>query len=98
MRPLGRVPDVPEGALVRVPHPPFDVLVTRVGGCLYAIEDACPHSGRSLSEGSLAGTAVTCPGHGWEIDLRTGEVCTAVGRGEKNPVFRAVDEDGAVSI
>jgi nitrite reductase/ring-hydroxylating ferredoxin subunit len=97
-RAIGRLPRVAEGALVRVARPPFDVLVTRVGGCLYAIEDACPHSGRSLSEGRLEGHVVTCAGHGWEIDVRTGGVLTAVGRGEQNPVFRAADEDGVVVL
>lgn len=86
---------VGEGALVQVQRPPFHVLVTRVNGRLHAIEDACPHSGWSLCEGRLDGHVVTCPGHGWEVDVRTGEVLTAVGRGERNPVFE-VRPDGAI--
>lgn len=97
-REIGRIAHVDEGALVRVARPPFDVLVTRAGGCLHAIEDACPHSGQSLCDGAIEGHVVTCAGHGWQIDVRTGEVLTEVGRGEKNPVFRAVDEDGHVVV
>ena len=41
---------------------------------------------------------MTCPAHGWQIDVRTGEVITAAGKGERNPVFEARDEDGAVVI
>ncbi len=83
---------------MRVTRPPFDVLVTRVDGQLHAIEDACPHSGRSLCEGRLEGHVVTCAGHGWQIDVRTGEVLTEAGLGEKNPVFRAADEGEGVVV
>lgn len=82
-----RVPDVTEGAKVRVPRPPYDVLVVRAGGRWRAIEDACPHSGWSLSEGELVGERVVCAGHGWEICVRTGRVCVPAGLDEANPVF-----------
>lgn len=88
---------VEEGALVRVERPPFHVLVTRIEGALHAIEDTCPHSGWSLSEGRLEGHEVVCPGHGWRIDVRTGEVTTEAGRGERNPCF-AVREGGAIVL
>lgn len=97
-RVLGRVANVPEGSLVRVSRPPFDVLVTRIGGALFALEDACPHSGASLCEGHLEGHVVTCAAHGWQLDVRTGEVLTEAGRGARNPVFRAVDEDDHVVV
>ena len=86
---IGRVPlaSLPPGSMTRLGRPPFDVLVANVGGDLYAIEDACPHSGRSLSEGRLQGCRVVCAGHGWELDLRSGQVLTEVGRGEANPTF-----------
>jgi len=84
---------IAEGELVQLEHPPYHVLVTRVGGVPYAIEDACPHSGRSLCAGSLRGHVVVCPGHGWEIDVRTGEVLTAAGRGDRAPRY-AIREEG----
>jgi nitrite reductase/ring-hydroxylating ferredoxin subunit len=89
---------VKEGSLTRIDHPPFHLLVTRVDGCLYAIEDTCPHSGRSLCEGHLTGHVVTCPGHGWEIDVRTGEVLTAAGLGERAPVLGVREVDGTIEI
>lgn len=74
---------------MRVLHrPPFHVLVVHTGGRFYAIEDACPHSGWSLSEGALTGCELTCAGHGWVIDVRDGRVLTDVGRGEASPTFR----------
>lgn len=89
---------VREGELTRVERPPFHVLVTRVGGHLHAIEDTCPHSGRSLCEGRLDGHVVTCPGHGWAIDIRTGEVLTEAGRGQRNPVLRAREVDSEIEL
>lgn len=44
-------------------------------GTFYAIDNTCLHRGGPLGEGSLSGTTVTCPWHGWEYDVRSG-ACT----------------------
>ncbi|MBF0161387.1 MAG: nitrite reductase small subunit NirD [Magnetococcales bacterium] len=41
---------------------------------LYAVEDRCPHRGGPLSAGMVHGRMVSCPLHGWRLDLATGEV------------------------
>ena len=41
----------------------------------YAIDNTCKHRGGPLGEGSLSGTTVTCPWHGWEYDV-TSAACT----------------------
>ncbi len=50
------------------------VALFNVGGTYYAIADTCTHSGGPLSEGEVDGSVVTCPWHGAEFDLTTGEV------------------------
>ena len=60
--------------MVRVPYPPFDVLVAEVDGVPYAIEDACNHAGASLAEGGLKNGCVSCPMHGYVFDLKTGKL------------------------
>jgi 3-phenylpropionate/trans-cinnamate dioxygenase ferredoxin subunit len=50
------------------------VLFCKGGGILFAVGDACPHQGASLSEGKLRGATITCPLHGARFDLRTGRV------------------------
>lgn len=48
------------------------MLLARVAGRLHALDDACGHAGRLLSEGRREGTRVVCPGHGITFDLRDG--------------------------
>lgn len=48
------------------------IAIFRVGDDVYAIDDRCPHAGASLGEGPLAGTVVTCPWHGFMVDVTTG--------------------------
>jgi nitrite reductase (NADH) small subunit len=48
------------------------IAVANVGGTYYACSNTCAHAGGPLGEGSLDGTTVTCPYHGWQYDLRDG--------------------------
>jgi nitrite reductase/ring-hydroxylating ferredoxin subunit len=48
------------------------ILVANVGGELRAASGMCPHEDVLLLGGTLAGGAVTCPGHAYEFDLATG--------------------------
>jgi nitrite reductase (NADH) small subunit len=45
-----------------------------VSGTFYAIDNTCTHMGGPLGEGDLAGEVVTCPWHGAQFNVRTGEV------------------------
>jgi len=49
------------------------IAVVSVEGKLYAFRDHCPHMGAQLSQGLLAGKIVTCPLHGSQFDVTTGE-------------------------
>ena len=57
----------------------FDVAGTKVniasvGGQLHAFDDTCTHRACSLAQGKLDGTTVTCPCHGSQFDVTSGEV------------------------
>jgi len=58
------------------PDGPRWVLLVRLGGTVHAIDDACGHAGRLLSEGRREGTRVVCPGHGISFDVRDGRCLT----------------------
>ncbi len=44
-----------------------------VDGTLYVTDNTCLHRGGPLGDGFLEGPIVTCPWHGREYDVRTGE-------------------------
>ena len=50
------------------------IAIASVGDAFYAFGDTCTHRGCSLAEGDLDATIVTCPCHGSQFDVTTGEV------------------------
>ncbi len=48
------------------------VALFNVNGKIHAIDNACVHRGGPLAEGTLEGSDVTCPWHGWTYDVTTG--------------------------
>ena len=83
------------GLCVRVGR--VEIGLYRVGGEVFAMENACPHAGYPLHEGELDGPVVTCPQHLWQFDVRTGR-----GPGESDgwpiPCFPARVDGGEVWI
>jgi len=71
---LCRLDEVPAQGLASfaVAGVDWPVLVARVDGLILAAASVCPHEDVSLADGSFAAGRVTCPGHGYEFDLRTG--------------------------
>ena len=51
----------------------YGIVVCRVKGELFALEDNCSHADTPLSEGRLRNHNLTCPLHGTSFDVRTGE-------------------------
>ncbi|MBP9203700.1 MAG: Rieske 2Fe-2S domain-containing protein [Kofleriaceae bacterium] len=72
-----RLDEVVDGALrgFRVRGVTWPVLVTRVDGEVIASAGVCPHEDVALEDGELDGCVLTCPGHAYQFDLRTG-ACT----------------------
>jgi 3-phenylpropionate/trans-cinnamate dioxygenase ferredoxin component len=54
------------------------VVLFRVGGKFYALDDVCTHDGGPLSEGDLdpKGCTIACPRHGAKFDIRNGAALT----------------------
>ena len=44
-----------------------------VDGSMYALDGICPHQGGPLGKGRLDGRVVTCPWHGWQFDVCSGQ-------------------------
>ncbi|HEY2882350.1 MAG TPA: non-heme iron oxygenase ferredoxin subunit [Pirellulales bacterium] len=54
------------------------IVLFRVDGKFYALDDVCTHDGGPLSEGALDAAACTiaCPRHGAKFDIKTGGALT----------------------
>jgi len=48
-------------------------VIKRPDGSFYAIEVGCKHQGADLTNGKIKNGVATCPRHGWQYDLETGE-------------------------
>lgn len=42
---------------------------------VFAIDGVCAHAGGPVGKGTLKGTIVTCPWHGWQYDIKSGQNC-----------------------
>jgi len=69
-----RIEDIPEGACKLARVKGVSVAIFNVDGKLYATQADCTHAGGPLCEGGIWGDSVTCPWHGSEFNVRTGEV------------------------
>ena len=65
-----RVGEVPPGSALLV----GDVAVFNIAGSFCATQGKCTHRQGPLDEGKLDGTTVTCPNHGAQFNVCTGEV------------------------
>lgn len=50
------------------------IAVFNLNGRYYAIGDVCTHDGGILTGGSVEGKVITCPRHGAQFDITSGEV------------------------
>lgn len=69
--------DLPPGAHRVVDVDGTAIVVSNLGGELFAIEDVCTHDGGQLTGGCVEGEEIVCPRHGARFSLRTGDALTA---------------------
>jgi nitrite reductase/ring-hydroxylating ferredoxin subunit len=71
---VARVSDIPPGTCRTVEVRGIWIALCNVDGVFHAIDNACPHAGGPLGEGTLReGGIVECPWHGWRFDVVTGQ-------------------------
>ena len=80
--------DIPRLGARTLPAPKGEIAVFRCSDdSVFAVLNRCPHRQGPLSEGIVHGHSVTCPLHGWVIDLVNGEaVAPDIGCAPKIPV------------
>ncbi|MEC7810975.1 MAG: Rieske 2Fe-2S domain-containing protein [Actinomycetota bacterium] len=103
-RNIGDLSHLENGELISCEVDDFEMLICRVEGKLYAIEDNCSHADTPLSEGKLSGFQINCPLHGASFDVRdgshsgppayTGVRCFEIAEGESGVSVIIESKDG----
>jgi nitrite reductase/ring-hydroxylating ferredoxin subunit len=93
---VARADDVPPGTAVAVRAGKRELALYNVGGTFYATQHECLHLKGPLADGVLDGPVITCPWHGWQYDVRTGE--NEFDRALALETFAVVVEDGEIKV
>jgi nitrite reductase (NADH) small subunit len=93
---VAEVEECPPGGGLEVVAGDRIVALFNVEGTLYALDGICPHQGGPLGKGKLTGCIVTCPWHGWQFDVTTGQHQTS--QSLRHGRFPVKVESGAVWV
>jgi nitrite reductase/ring-hydroxylating ferredoxin subunit len=88
--------ECPPGATLEVVVGDRIVALANVEGTVRALDGVCPHQGGPLGKGELEGDILTCPWHGWQFDVGTGQHCLS--QSIRQPTFEVKVEDGAIYV
>ncbi|WP_409190243.1 NifU family protein [Bradyrhizobium sp. RDM4] len=73
----GLLADIPEGAVRATIIGGEKVLLSRSGASVTCFQNACAHLGFPIHDGEVENGIITCPHHGFQYDLSSGECLTA---------------------
>ena len=65
--------DVQEDAIFVATIEGMNLILTRVDGKAYAVENKCAHLGWSMARGTVDGATLECPWHGSKFDVCSGK-------------------------
>lgn len=65
--------EISKGESVEVVAEGFVFAVFNVDGVFHVLDGICPHAGGPLGKGMTRGCVVTCPWHGWQFDVTSGQ-------------------------
>ncbi len=72
-----QVEEIPDGGILVKELDGHSLLFSRQGSRISCFENACAHMGMSLEMGEINNGIITCPYHGFQYSLTTGECLTA---------------------
>jgi nitrite reductase (NADH) small subunit len=93
---VARVEDLPPGRAMAATAGETEVAVFHCEEGFFATQSRCLHLQGPLGRGRLEGCVLTCPWHGWQYDVRTGE--NEFDRALKLETYEVVVEDGEVKL
>jgi ferredoxin-nitrite reductase len=80
---VAEIADVRPGTVRQVQAGSTSIALVCSTAGIHALDNACTHEGGPLGEGSMEGTTVRCPLHGWAFDTKTGRCLTEKGRQQR---------------
>ncbi|GAB3129736.1 Rieske 2Fe-2S domain-containing protein [Microbispora hainanensis] len=89
--------DLTDGSPRRVRAGDVEVVLVRADGRVHALENACPHLRGPLSDGWLRDGALTCPWHGSQFELSSGESLNGPATAPA-PCFQTRIRDGWIEV
>jgi nitrite reductase/ring-hydroxylating ferredoxin subunit len=96
MHTVARAEDLPPGSARLVEVGDAEIAVFHAEDGFHATQAHCLHMGGPLARGTLHGCVVTCPWHGWQYDVRTGE--NEFDHAIRLETYEVVVEDGEVKV
>lgn len=70
---VAKVSEMPPGTAREFHADGKVIALFNVEGKFYALDNTCLHRGGPLGQGALEGEVVTCPWHGWQYKVTSGE-------------------------
>jgi len=71
---FSRTSEIPSGGHKAITINGTPIVLFNLEGEYYAIENRCTHQDFPLSEGQIIDNQITCPLHGAQFNIKTGEV------------------------
>ena len=93
---VAKAADVPPGSARVVRAGELELALFHCDRGFYATQSECLHLKGPLGHGRLEGCVLSCPWHGWQYDVRTGE--NEFDRALKLQTYEVVVENGDVKI
>ncbi len=94
--PIAKVEDIPEGERKLVNVNGMSIGVFHHNGKFYALRNSCLHRGGPVATGRLEGDTLTCPWHGFQYNVTTGQLL--VDPAASLDHYDVVVKDGQVSL
>ncbi|HAW09142.1 MAG TPA: hypothetical protein DCW42_08275 [Bacteroidetes bacterium] len=80
-------------------NPDDEVAVFLINSELFAVSNTCPHKHtREIYEGAIEDLTVSCPFHGWEFSLETGENMNPRFGGKSLKIFDVIKKENKIYI
>lgn len=74
---VSRLGEIPQGGIRTADIGGQSILLSRQGAMVSCFQNACAHFGMALDGGEIESGIITCPYHGFQYDLSSGECLTA---------------------